>query len=120
MIDQRPQWQRRLACVDAYLLRYGSLFVMLFRFLPLPLVRTVTPALLGARGYPPLRFAVLNVLGGALWTVTITAAGFGLGAARTRLFGRTIGPHHLLLAVVAAVLLGWLVVHRLWRDRGVR
>lgn len=108
-IDRRPTWRKRLAFVDRLLNRYGTLFVVLFRFLPLPLVRTITPVLLGSRGYPVLRFALLNVAGGALWTVLLTAAGWGLGAALSSLIGRPIRPKELLLGMLVLAVASWLL-----------
>ncbi|MDB5971042.1 MAG: DedA family protein [Hydrocarboniphaga sp.] len=108
-IDRRPAWRRRLAFVDRLLSRYGTMFVVLFRFLPVPLVRTITPVLLGARGYPVMRFALLNVAGGALWTVLLTAAGWGLGAALSSLIGRPIRPKELLLGVLVLGVASWLL-----------
>jgi len=107
IIDRRPAWHRRMAVIDRLLHRYGTLFVLLFRFLPVPLLRTVTPVLLGSRGYPVLRFTALNIAGGALWTVLLTAAGWGIGAALTNLIGRPVRPKELLLGVLAIGLLSW-------------
>jgi membrane protein DedA with SNARE-associated domain len=108
-IDRRPGWRKRLASVDRLLNRYGTMFVVLFRFLPVPLVRTITPVLLGSRGYPVLRFAMLNIAGGALWTVLLTAAGYGLGAAASSIIGRPIRPKELLLGVLVLGVVLWLL-----------
>lgn len=116
-IDRRPGWRRRMRFVDRLLKRYGTMFVVLFRFLPLPLMRTVTPVLLGARGYPALRFAVLNVAGAAVWTVLLTAAGWGLGAALSNLLGRPVRTTELLLAVLVAAVLSWLLFQAIVRLR---
>ncbi len=105
-IDRRPGWRQRLAFVDRLLQRYGTLFVLLFRFLPVPLVRTITPVVLGSRGYPVMRFFVLNVLGAAVWTVLLTAAGWGLAAGVSQLIGRPVRTAELLLG---ALLIGLVI-----------
>ena len=116
-IDRRPAWRERMGFADRLLHRYGTAFVLLFRFLPLPLVRTITPVLLGSRGYPALRFAALNVVGGALWTVLLTAAGWGLGAALSSVIGRPVRPQELLLGVLAIALLSWALFRSISRVR---
>jgi membrane protein DedA with SNARE-associated domain len=116
-IDRRPAWRKRLAFVDRLLNRYGTMFVVLFRFLPVPLVRTITPVLLGSRGYPMWRFAAFNIAGGALWTVLLTAAGYGLGAALSGIIGRPIRPKELLLGVLIVGALSWLLFQLITRLR---
>ncbi|WP_020664849.1 DedA family protein [Amycolatopsis benzoatilytica] len=61
------------------LTRYGlGKAVVLARFIPV--VRTVLNPLAGIAGMPAARFALWQVLGGLLWTVGVTLAGYALGA----------------------------------------
>lgn len=113
LLDRHPAWKARAGAVQARLLRFGSFFVLGFRFIVG--VRTVTPALLGASGYSRVRFAWLNALGGALWSVAVGAAGYALGAVVTRLLARAAHAEELLaLALLVPLLLVtlWRVVRR--------
>jgi membrane-associated protein len=59
--------------------RYGyAKAIVLARFLPL--VRTVLNPLAGVLGVPARAFTLWQVLGGLLWTVGVTLAGYALGA----------------------------------------
>ncbi|MER6894469.1 VTT domain-containing protein, partial [Amycolatopsis sp. NPDC000740] len=64
---------------SALLTRYGlGKAVVLARFIPV--VRTVLNPLVGIAGMPAAKFAMWQVLGGLLWTVGVTLAGYALGA----------------------------------------
>jgi membrane protein DedA with SNARE-associated domain len=112
-LDRRPEWKARAGAVQRHLLRFGNFFVLGFRFVIG--VRTVTPALLGASGYSRVRFAWLNALGGAWWSVTIGGAGYALGAVLTQLLARAAHAEELLgVALLVALLLAavWRVARR--------
>jgi membrane-associated protein len=75
--------------------RYGPRrAVVLARFIPV--VRTVMNPLAGAIGIPLALFTVWQVIGGLLWTVGITLAGYALGS-------RVSGIDHYLLPIVAVI-----------------
>ncbi|WP_037367726.1 DedA family protein [Amycolatopsis orientalis] len=64
---------------SALLTRYGlGKAVVLARFIPV--VRTVLNPLVGIAGMPAAKFALWQVVGGLLWTVGVTLAGYALGA----------------------------------------
>ncbi|MET0285827.1 MAG: DedA family protein [Polyangiales bacterium] len=105
-LQKRPALLARAGVVQTWLDKYGTLFLMGFRFLYG--LRTVTPVLLGATGFPMRRFALLNTLGAALWAIAFGAIGYGLGAGLKAVLSRHGHTHELLLigagaAVVAAV-----------------
>lgn len=52
-VERRPRWARQMARIDGFLARFGTAFVLGFRFLYG--LRSVTPLALGASGYPALR-----------------------------------------------------------------
>jgi membrane protein DedA with SNARE-associated domain len=113
-LKRRPAWNQRALGVQRYLLRFGDGFVVGFRFVIG--FRSVTPALLGSSGFSPRRFAVLNVLGGAVWSVTVGGAGYALGAALAKLLARAARLEELLglaLAVALVAAAAW----REWRRR---
>jgi membrane-associated protein len=64
---------------SAMLSRYGyGKAVVLARFIPV--VRTVLNPLAGVTGMPTRQFALWQVVGGLVWTVGVTLAGYVLGA----------------------------------------
>ena len=69
LLARHPKWQVRAGAVQTRLQRYGDIFVFGFRFIYG--IRTVTPALLGMSEYPRARFAMLNLVGVAVWSVSI-------------------------------------------------
>jgi membrane protein DedA with SNARE-associated domain len=108
-LERRPAWQARVSTIQGWLDRYGNAFVFGFRFIYG--IRSVTPAVLGASGYPHKRFVCLNLAGGAVWAVLVGAGGWALGAALTRLLERAAHAEELLGVGCAVVLAGWLA----WR-----
>ncbi|MEY9966521.1 membrane-associated protein [Streptacidiphilus sp. MAP12-16] len=63
---------------EEILAKYGhAKAIVLARFIPV--VRTVLNPMAGALGVPVRTFTVWQVLGGLLWTVGVTLAGYGLG-----------------------------------------
>ncbi|HMN95113.1 MAG TPA: DedA family protein [Phycisphaerales bacterium] len=85
MIERRPHWQRH-ADRAARLIKRNELLVALgFRFVYG--ARTITPIMLGATKYPPLRFAAINALGGAIWAIGFGLLGYLFGETATRILG---------------------------------
>ncbi|WP_433038372.1 DedA family protein [Actinomycetospora sp. CA-053990] len=67
------------AQAEGYLARYGhGKAIVLARFVPI--VRTVLNPLAGALGVPTRTFTLWQVVGGLLWSVLLTVAGYVLGA----------------------------------------
>lgn len=112
-VQRRTAWQARVQRIHAWLDRYGMVFVFGFRFVYG--VRSVTPALLGASGYPLRRFLLLNLLGGATWAIAVGAGGWLLGAGLAGLLKRAARFEELLLAAALLALvagLSWTHVRR--------
>jgi membrane-associated protein len=80
---QRPQSTffkpEYLARAEGFFTRHGGKALVLARFLPI--VRTFTPIVAGAAEMRYARFALYNVLGGFLWAVGVSLAGYFLGSA---------------------------------------
>jgi membrane protein DedA with SNARE-associated domain len=112
-LDTRPAWKQRASKIEAWLHRYGSGFVVAFRFIYG--IRTVTPAVLGATGYSSKRFTILNVIGAAAWAASFSAAGWALGASLKGVLRRAGHIEELLLGAAALVLVYWFV--RRWIER---
>lgn len=76
--DSRVFKRKHLERAEAFFEQHGGKAVVLARFLPI--VRTCTPIVagMGRMRYP--RFLAFNVLGGFLWAVGVTMAGYFLGS----------------------------------------
>jgi membrane protein DedA with SNARE-associated domain len=66
--------------------RHPQKFVLLFRFLYG--LRTVSPLLVGTSGFPPWRFAFLNLVAAILWSLLFVGMGFAFGLGIERLYHR--------------------------------
>ena len=69
--------QKYLARTANYFDRYGSRTLIIARFLPI--VRTFAPILAGLVNMNFLRFSIYNVLGAAVWSLTLIGGGYLLG-----------------------------------------
>lgn len=76
-IDSKPQWRSRADVIFGYLHRHPILFILGFRFMYG--LRTVAPFIIGASGYPPLPYTLLNIVGVTIWTLIIGSLGYYLG-----------------------------------------
>jgi membrane protein DedA with SNARE-associated domain len=96
--------------------RYQTGLILGFRFLYG--LRTVTPLVLGMSRIPPFRFAVLNVIGTALWAGTVTLLGLAFGRLAQRYIS-AFQEYQLVFigAVVIIAVLGAISV-RLYRRAG--
>ncbi len=75
----RPKWKRRAERIQPLLDKYQTSVVLGFRYFYG--LRNVVPLLIGATGFSPGRFFVLNFLGAWLWAVTVGYAGYLFGHA---------------------------------------
>jgi membrane protein DedA with SNARE-associated domain len=117
LIERRPTWRARAGDVERFTARYGSLFVVCFRFIAG--MGTLAPALLGVSRYSARRFIVFDVVGAGAWATAFACAGFGLGAGLDRLLGRAISWDELLGVAIGFGLLLWFVA-RLARSAAAR
>jgi membrane protein DedA with SNARE-associated domain len=76
-LARSPLWKSRLGRVRLLLDRFGTLFVVGFRFLYG--LRIATPVILGMTGYSARRFILLNAVGAILWAASVPATGYLLG-----------------------------------------
>jgi membrane protein DedA with SNARE-associated domain len=117
-LEKRSQWQSKAKWVADLLNRHPSLLVFGFRFLYG--LRSLTPFLLGASGFSPSRFLVLNSLGAFLWAVLIGLSGYLFGHIAQWLFGGLERYElHLFLAIAALGVVGW-AIHWFRKPRADR
>ena len=105
-LARRPHWQDRADQANRLLASYGTVFTIGFRFLYG--LRTVTPFAIGAAGMSPARFTPLNVIGAALWAVSVGSLGYAFGHVAERMIGE-IQRHEgrALLVLLAIGLVYW-------------
>jgi membrane protein DedA with SNARE-associated domain len=107
-VKRIPGAEKRVAQASALLEKYGTLFVLTFRFLYG--IRNVASAACGIAGMPWQRFAFLNFFAAGIWAASFTWAGWFLGA--------WLGPERLLwglggIAVtVICIIVGRKVIRR--------
>lgn len=104
-----PGAEKRVGQARGLLDRYGTLFVLTFRFLYG--IRNVASAACGIAGMDWRRFAVLNFFAAGIWAGSFVAAGWFLGA--------LLGPERLLwcLAGVAVSVILFFVLRGMLRRR---
>jgi len=108
LIDRFPSSRPRVAAASALLERYGTLFILSFRFLYG--IRNVAAAVCGLAGMPWIRFATLNFIGAGVWAGSFVAAGWFIGG--------LLGVENLFYLIVSAGLLALLFfIGRHFRKR---
>ncbi|MFD9741269.1 DedA family protein [Umezawaea sp. NPDC059074] len=102
--SQRPKLHEAVERAQHLFARYGhGKAIVLARFLPI--VRTVLNPVAGVVGVPPRVFVRWQVLGGLLWTVGLTVAGYVLGSSIPNV-DRYLLPVIVLIVVVSLVPVG--------------
>jgi membrane-associated protein len=113
---QRPEGRLRMRTriqqAKAFYERRGASTIVLARFIPI--IRTFAPLVAGAAEMPYRRFVTYNVLGGLLWGVGVTLAGFALGNVIPNI-DRYLLP---VIAVVIAISLAPIAIEALRARRG--
>jgi membrane protein DedA with SNARE-associated domain len=109
-----PSWKSPSERAFAIMERHQNILIVSFRFLYG--LRTVTPLALGISNVSYLRFAILNLIGAAIWAVVIAVGGFYFGQVMESVIGN-VKRYELALAgaVVGIAMLAWLF--RFYRQR---
>ncbi|ROL79848.1 hypothetical protein BLX41_09520 [Pseudomonas protegens] len=118
LLPRLKRHQAAIERVQGLIQRYPSTSVFAVRFLYG--MRLVGPMVIGASGLAPWRFALLNVLGAAVWASLFVGAGYWAGEALQHVLG-DLKPYRLpiFVAVVALVAVAALIRH-LHKRRKIR
>lgn len=108
-IAARPRWHARADRVRHLLVRYHTIAILGYRFIYG--MRTVTPLVIGASGFPPLRFVLLNLCSTLIWGVSVAAAGYYFGGAVGILLADA-KRFELLVVAAIVVVSGWVWLRR--------
>jgi membrane-associated protein len=103
--------RKNLLAAKAFYDKHGGKTIILARFMPF--IRTFAPIVAGAVEMEWRRFMTFNLLGGLLWGVGVTLAGYGLGS----LFPPEVLDRYFLIIVVVVIFLSVLPTGlHLWND----
>ena len=103
--------RKNLLAAKAFYDKHGGKTIVLARFMPF--IRTFAPIVAGAVEMEYRRFWLFNLIGGFVWAVGVTLAGYGLGS----LFPPEVLDKYFLLIVVIVIFLSVLptAIH-IWKD----
>ena len=115
-LARRPSWQPSAGRVFLILERHQNLLIVGFRFLYG--LRSVTPFAIGMSNVSYVRFAALNLIGAAIWAISIGLAGFFFGQAMETLLGDLKRYELAMMAsLVGIASVAWLI--RSFRQRRI-
>jgi membrane-associated protein len=105
--------RKNLLAAKAFYDRHGGYTIILARFMPF--IRTFAPIVAGAVEMEYRRFMFFNLIGGLLWGIGVTLAGYLLGS----LFPPEQLDKYFLLIVIGVIFVSVLpTALHLWRDNG--
>lgn len=113
LLRRLPRLAGQLPRVQALLERHHTGLIPAIRFMVG--LRTAGPLLIGWAGVNPWRFALLNMLGAAIWAVLVGGLGYVFGATLERLLTNIKDVEGALLAGIVVVGLALHAGRRLWR-----
>ena len=103
--------KKHLARANAFYEKHGGKAIILARFMPI--VRTFAPIVAGMAEMTYAKFLVYNVIGGILWAVGLTWAGYLLGSLIPDV-------DRFLLPIIALILVASVAppAYHLWKESG--
>ncbi len=113
LLRRFPRLGAQLPRVQALLERHHTALIPAIRFMIG--LRTAGPLLIGWAGVNPWRFALLNMLGAAVWALLVGGLGYVFGAALERLLADLKGVEEVLLIGIIVVGAGLHLARRFWR-----
>jgi membrane protein DedA with SNARE-associated domain len=113
LLARWPSLARHVQHLQPLLQRHPNAAALSVRFLYG--LRTAGPIALGMLGVPRWRFALLNLLSAAVWSVAFCLLGYQFGNALHWMFDDLRAVEEEVLAALLAALVGWAVWRRLRR-----
>lgn len=101
IFEKYPRFKKPSEKAFKFLNRFDLWFILMFRFIYG--IRTISPVVIGAARISPARFAPLNVIAAAIWTLISCFGGYLLGDAMINLF-------HYFAQVQKYIILGFIVI----------
>ncbi len=94
---------KNLLAARAFYEKHGGKTIILARFMPF--IRTFAPIVAGAVNMNYRRFMLFNLVGGLLWAIGVTLAGYFLGSLFEQMFGSADVLDRYFLVIVIAVII---------------
>ncbi|BAK78522.1 DedA family protein [Pseudogulbenkiania sp. NH8B] len=116
LLERFPGWKPGAQRASRLLQRFHTALIIGVRFLYG--LRVVGPMAIGMSGVPVWRFAVLNLIGAALWALLVAGAGFLFGHALQWLFADIKRYEEGALLLIAALVVAfglWRRLRQRWR-----
>ncbi len=113
-----PSLQKQIPRVQRLLDKYHSPLILSIRFLYG--LRIAGPVIMGALNVSPLRFAILNMVGAALWAVLISWLGYQFGNVLESVLHDVKRVEEAVLLVILAVGIGWATLRHYKKKRQAR
>lgn len=77
LLARKPSWRPAMERIDRIMIRHQYWFILVFRFLYG--LRTVAPFAIGMSQVRIITYTILNVIGAAIWAVSVALLGYWLG-----------------------------------------
>jgi len=77
LLIKKPSLRKKSDKIFKLMHRYNTVFILGFRFIYG--IRIASPFIIGASGFDPRRFAILNVIAAAIWSVLSCWGGYLIG-----------------------------------------
>jgi membrane protein DedA with SNARE-associated domain len=107
-LARQGKWNDRVKKIVVKFERYQLAFVLGFRFIYG--LRNITPLVIGAIGFDPKRYLILNAISAIIWSVVIALLGYVFGEAMERIFHNLRAYEgYVLLALAIGGGLVWLI-----------
>ncbi len=115
ILQRWPRFEQPAARVRALVERHSSLLIIGVRFMYG--LRLIGPIVIGMSTVSPLRFAILNMLGAALWATSVAGVGYLFGHAIEWLLADLAVFEKIALTVAVIVAIVLIVLQRRRRTR---
>ncbi len=113
-LNSKPKLKSKADIAFEHFERHPILFILGFRFMYG--LRTITPFIIGASGYPPFPYTILNIIAVTIWTVVIGTLGYFLGMFVEELLSDIYRYELWILGIIILVGLGYWF-YRKWRPK---